>query len=79
MKALHKQKSSYAVLGAAALVLSAAAAYSPVSGTSQGPFERVSTFYAFENSSVDDEAVAEIVAASEDGMMLLYKIGRAHV
>ncbi|QDV04919.1 hypothetical protein Poly30_04130 [Planctomycetes bacterium Poly30] len=72
MKALHQKLPSYALLGAATLSLSAAAASSPLQGISQGPFERVSTFYAFENSSVDNEAVAEIVAASEDGMTLLY-------
>jgi hypothetical protein len=38
----------------------------------QGPFERVSTFYVFENSDVDNEAVAEIVAATDDGLTLIY-------
>ena len=76
MKAIYQKKSSYTVLGAAALALSAAAASSPVQGISQGPFERVSTFYAFENSSVGSEAVAEIVAASEDGMTHLRRSAR---
>ncbi len=68
MKANPNLKLSLATLGVATIALSAAASYRP----SQGPFERVSTFHVFENSSIDDEAVAEIVAASIDGMTLVY-------
>ena len=38
----------------------------------QAPFERIATFNVYENTSVDVETVAEIVAASDDGMTLLY-------
>ena len=68
MKLNTNPKSSCAVLGAAALLISAAT----VCQTPQGPFERVSTFYVFENGDVQNEAVAEIVAASEDGLTLIY-------
>ena len=68
MKLNSTQKSGAAALGLAALVTSAAT----VVPTPQGPFERVSTFYVFENSDVDSETVAEIVAATVDGMTLIY-------
>jgi len=35
-------------------------------------FRRIATFPVFENTNVDEETVAEIVAASEDGMTLIY-------
>ena len=37
-----------------------------------GPFQRVASFPVFQNTDVDDETVAEIVTATEDGMMLIY-------
>lgn len=37
-----------------------------------GPFERVASFPVFLNTDVDDETVAEIITASEDGMTLIY-------
>ncbi len=37
-----------------------------------GPFQRIATFPVFLNTSVDEETVAEIVAASEDGNLLVY-------
>ncbi|MFT7077567.1 MAG: hypothetical protein ACJA0P_003593 [Planctomycetota bacterium] len=68
MKALPTKNRLRALVGAVSLALSAAAAATPL----QSPFERVSTFHVFENSSVSAEAVAEIVAASEDGTTLIY-------
>lgn len=37
-----------------------------------GPFQRVATFPVFENTSIATETVAEIVAATPDGMTLVY-------
>ncbi len=49
-----------------------AAALANGQGASQGPFQRIASFPVFQNTDVDDETVAEIVAASEDGMLLIY-------
>lgn len=38
----------------------------------QQSFDRVATFPVFENTDIDTETVAEIVAASNDGMTLIY-------
>jgi TRAP-type mannitol/chloroaromatic compound transport system substrate-binding protein len=35
-------------------------------------FNRISTFFVFENTAVENETVAEIVAASQDGNLLIY-------
>jgi hypothetical protein len=35
-------------------------------------FNRIATFFAFENTDVNSETVAEIVAVSEDGNLLVY-------
>lgn len=40
-----------------------------------GPFQRIASMPVFLNTDVDEEAVAEIVAATEDGMMLVYTDG----
>lgn len=66
---------SHHLLGAALL---GAAALTPVAvaGVPQqpedGPFRRVSTFSVFENTSIDQDAVAEIVSATPDGNTLVY-------
>lgn len=41
-------------------------------GEPQLPFQRVATFPIFQNGDVDDETVAEIVDATEDGNTLVY-------
>lgn len=41
------------------------------------PFRRVATFPVFQNTSVDIDTVAEIVAATDDGMTLVYTDGVA--
>jgi phytase-like protein len=41
-----------------------------------GPFRRVSSFPVFLNTDVDDETVAEIVAATADGNTLIYTDGK---
>jgi hypothetical protein len=40
-----------------------------------GSFQRIATFPVFLNTSVDDETVAEIVAATKDGKLLVYTDG----
>ncbi|ETW92839.1 MAG: hypothetical protein ETSY1_41895, partial [Candidatus Entotheonella factor] len=37
-----------------------------------GVFNRIATFYIFENTDIDRETVAKIVAVSEDGNLLVY-------
>lgn len=66
---------SHHLFGAALL---GAVALSPVAGAGvpqqpeDGPFRRISTFSVFENTSIDEDAVAEIVSATPDGNTLVY-------
>ncbi len=57
---------------AAAVTLTAAAAGPAVAGSDAPTFRRIATIPVFQNSSIDDEAVAEIVAATADGATLAY-------
>jgi peptide/nickel transport system ATP-binding protein len=59
-------------LGLAALAVPAAA---QALGSGERYFERVATFPVFENTSIDTDTVAEIVAAARDGTLLVYTDG----
>ena len=58
-----------ASLGLTACLLGAAAGAQDLG---PGPFQRIASFPVFLNTSVDVETVAEIVAATPDGMTLIY-------
>jgi hypothetical protein len=60
---------------AALLATSTAAFAQPGGGQGNGAFRRIATFPTFANTNIDDEAAAEIVAASTDGMLLIYTDG----
>ena len=71
-------------LPAAALwapIVPAAALAAPLGGGPGGggpggaPFQRIASFPVFLNTSVDEDAAAEIVAASPDGNTLVYTDG----
>ena len=55
------------------LAFSAAVGHAQEPGTA--PFRRVATFPVFQNTSIDTETVAEIVAATPDGLTLVYTDG----
>lgn len=60
-----------ASLALACLTLPSTAQVNPT-GHQEGPFQRIATFPIFENTSVETETVAEIVAASTSGNTLVY-------
>ena len=61
------------LLGLGLLTAGAAAqGLPPVGVPTDAPFQRIATFPIFENSQIDTETVAEIVAATDDGMTLVY-------
>ena len=60
----------------ALLVLLVALTAADVAAQDRGPFRRIAHFPVFLNTDVDDETVAEIVAASEDGRTLVYTDGQ---
>jgi phytase-like protein len=47
-----------------------------VSASNEKSFQRIATFPVFLNSSIEDETVAEIVAASKNGKTLIYTDGK---
>lgn len=58
----------------AGLLLLASSTYATQRVESQagGPFERIASFPVYLNTDIDDETVAEIITASEDGSLLIY-------
>jgi len=60
---------------AALAIVIALGATSVIEAQSPGPvgvFNRIATFFVFENTAIENETVAEIVAASQDGNLLIY-------
>ena len=58
---------------AAAITLTAAAAAPALAGSGDVPtFRRIASFPVFENSSIENETVAEIISATADGNTLVY-------
>ncbi len=61
---------------ASAIALSLVSPVSIADDSSDKSFNRIATFPVFLNSSIENETVAEIVAASKDGKTLIYTDGK---
>ena len=68
----HNSMIRYRILRFAALAGALASPSLALQGQSSQHFQRIATFPVYLNTSVDDETVAEIVAATPDGNTLVY-------
>jgi len=70
---LKRKKLAAAVL---ALLVTSPFAYADSNEHEKNSFNRIATFPVFLNSSIENETVAEIVTASQDGQTLIYTDGK---
>ncbi|MCG8455430.1 MAG: esterase-like activity of phytase family protein [Holophagales bacterium] len=69
----RRLRASLILLALSAGILGALPAAAAIPG--DGPFRRLATFPVFLNTDVDSETVSEIIAAAEDGTILIYTDG----